>query len=402
MLTVEEALTLIARHVAPLAPRRMPLSKVAGLVLAENVVSEINSPPYDKALMDGYAVVSGDRQPVRRVIEEIAAGAMPRCAVTPGAASRIMTGAPIPAGADAVVPVEQTELVDSTTVRLRQNDPLPGQHILRLGASLRSGDTVLRAGAPIRPIEIGILAELGHGTVYVQPRSRVAILPTGNELVPAGDKPASGQIRNSNGPMLAAAAARAGAAATEIGIARDDRGDLRRKIEQGLAADLLLLSGGVSAGKFDLVPGVLANLGVELVFHKIALRPGRPLWFGVKDDGTHRVLVFGLPGNPVSSFVCFELFARPAIAALAGRGFADPAHTTARLSHDYDHAGGRAACLPAWVSQITPGDEGRTVEIVPWHGSSDLAALASANGLVRLPAEKMRLSPGTPVDVLLI
>jgi molybdopterin molybdotransferase len=404
MLTVEEALALVAKHVAPLAPQRLPLGETAGLVLAEDVISAVNSPPYDKTMMDGYAVVSGDRAPVRRVLEEIGAGTVPRHAVTPGTATRIMTGAPIPEGADAVVPVEQTELVDEHTVRLRHVDPQPGQHILRLGAALRAGDSVLNRGAVMRPIEIAILAEIGHGMVSVQPRPRVAVLPTGNELVPIGETPASGQIRNSNGPMLVAAAQRAGAAAAELGIARDDRADLRLKIEQGLAADVLLLSGGVSAGDFDLVPGVLAQLGVELVFHKIALRPGKPLWFGVKKSGEHRSLVFGLPGNPVSSFVCFELFGRPTIAALAGRGFTEPSTITAELSHEYDHGGGRAACLPARVTASQRSADGArpAVEIVPWLGSADLAALARANGLVRLPAEKMRLPPGTPVDVLLI
>ena len=154
------------------------------------------------------------------------------------------------------------------------------------------------------------------------PRPRLAILPTGNELVAVGENPAAGQIRNSNGPMLVAAGTRAGADAIELGVARDTRDELTQRIQQGLAADVFVLSGGVSAGKFDLVPQVLAELGVEQVFHKIALRPGKPLWFGVKKDGERSVLVFGLPGNPVSSLVCFELFVRPAIAALAGRGFA--------------------------------------------------------------------------------
>jgi molybdopterin molybdotransferase len=402
MLSVEVALALVAQNVAPLAPRRLPLGEAAGLVLAEDIVSAVESPPYDKTMMDGYAVVASDREPLRRVLEEVGAGTVPRHAVTPGTATRIMTGAPIPEGADAVVQVEQTELIDEHTGRLLAVDPRPGHHILKRGASLRRGELVLSKGALMRPIEIAILAEIGHGVVAVQPRPRVSVLPTGNELVSVGETPAEGQIRNSNGPMLVAAAIRAGADAFEFDIARDDRDDLRRKIEQGLSADVLLLSGGVSAGDFDYVPGVLAELGVELVFHKIALRPGKPLWFGVKHDDTHRALVFGLPGNPVSSFVCFELFARPTIAALAGRGFTDPSIVTARLSHDYDHAGGRAACLPARVKDVALRGEERSVEILPWLGSADLAALARANGLVRLPAEKLRVAAGSAVDVLLV
>jgi molybdopterin molybdotransferase len=219
-------------------------------------------------------------------------------------------------------------------------------------------------------------------------------------LVAVGEKPAEGQIRNSNGPMLLAAATRLGADALELGIARDDRDELARWIAQGLAADVLVLSGGVSAGKFDLVPQALAELGVAQVFHKVALRPGRPLWFGVQRDPDRRVLVFALPGNPMSSFVCFELFVRPALAAMAGRGFTGLKSITAELAHRYDHAGGRAACLPA---RVTPAsDTTFSVEILPWHGSADLAAVARANGLARLPIEKQQLAPGARLEVLLI
>jgi molybdopterin molybdotransferase len=316
------------------------------------------------------------------------------------------------------VPIEKTELLDDSTVRLQQIDPPRGQHILPVGSSLRAGDIVLREGAILRPIEIAILAEIGPGVVTVRPRPRVAILPTGNELVPVGEKPGLGQIRNTNGPMLVAAAARAGAEAFELGIARDDRERLKNWIEQGLAADVLLLSGGVSAGAFDLVPDVLSELGVEQVFHKIALRPGKPLWFGVKDDGDRRVLVFGLPGNPVSSFVCFELFARPAIATMCGRGFAGLPSIQASLTHDFAHGGGRAAYLPARIlptcdsrpaesgsgcdTLSTPGNPSARIEILPWQGSADLAALAQANGLARLPAGPSQLAAGTVIDVLLV
>jgi molybdopterin molybdotransferase len=290
--------------------------------------------------------------------------------------------------------------------------------VLQLGASLRAGDAVLRKGAQLRPIEIAILAEIGRGMVNAVPRPRVAVLPTGNELVPVGEKPATGQIRNSNGPLLTAAAQRAGGEPVELGIARDNHDELLACVEQGLAADILVLSGGVSAGKFDLVPHVLVELGVEQVFHKVSLRPGKPLWFGVKENGGRRTLVFGLPGNPVSSFVCFELFVRPAVAALSGRGFEGAPIVRALLSHAYDHAGGRAACLPARLTfqtgeagspiQLTSLgaaesiSSGLSVEILPWHGSADLATLARANGLARLTAEKRRIDPGASLEVLLI
>lgn len=419
MLTVEEALAKVASQVAPLAARRVTLAEAAGLVLADDVTSDVNSPPHDKSMMDGYAVRSSDRQPERQIVEEVPAGAVPRHAVTPGTAVRIMTGAPIPEGADAVVPLEETELLDESTVLLHTVHPACGQHVLPLGASLRAGDIVLRRGALIRPIEIAILAEVGQAVVRVQPPPRVAVLPTGSEIVPAGERPAPGQIRNSNGPMLLAAAERAGADTVDLGIARDDHDSLLRSIETGLACDILVLSGGVSAGTFDLVPRVLAAAGVAEVFHKVALRPGKPLWFGVQRRAEHCVLVFGLPGNPVSSLVCFELFVRPAIAALAGRGFAGLPTISARLLHPYDHAGGRAACLPAQLTPArdpdlhhgnVPPSRGRladghslpAIEILPWQGSADLAALARANALVRLPRESVQLAAGAILDALMV
>jgi molybdopterin molybdotransferase len=406
MLSVEEALELVGKNAAPLAPRRVPLGEAAGLVLAEDVISEVNSPPYNKAVMDGYAVRSGDHQAERKILEEVAAGAVPRYAVTPGMAVRIMTGAPLPEGADAVIPIEQTETVDAATVRLFQLDLKTGQHVMPLGASVRAGDVVLQKGSLIRPIEIAILAEIGRGMVQVQPRPRVAILPTGNEIVPVGEKPGHGQIRNSNGPMLHASATRIGADAIELGIARDEPDELRRWVEQGLSADVLVLSGGVSAGAYDLVPHVFKELGIEQVFHKVALRPGKPLWFGIKDYDERQLLVFGLPGNPVSSFVCFELFVRPTISALAGRGLAMPALAAAVLSHDYYHKGGRACYLPARTSATASITRGQSagpqpgVEILPWLGSGDLATLARANALVRLGTEAALLKAGTTVDVL--
>jgi molybdopterin molybdotransferase len=406
MFTVEEALKLVTASAHVLSPRRLLLNEAAGLVLAEDVTSEVNSPPYDKALMDGYAVRSVDREPQRRVLEEIAAGDVPRFALTPGTASRIMTGAPTPEGADAVIQVELTEMVGDSVVRLQNVDIAPGKNLLPLGTSLRVGDVVLKKGAKLRAIEIAVLAEIGRTMVAAIPRPRVAVLPTGNELVSVSDRPANGQIRNSNGPMLVVSAKRAEADAVELDIARDNYSELAGSIEQGLSADVLVLSGGVSAGKFDLVPQVLAELGVEQVFHKIALRPGKPLWFGVKDAGGRRTLVFALPGNPVSSLVCFELFARPAIEILAGRGFMEWETVQSRLAHAYDHAGGRAACLPARLSSAprmakngAADDALPHVEILPWHGSADIATLTRANALVLFPVETRRFEPGELVNV---
>jgi molybdopterin molybdotransferase len=406
MLSIEEALKLVTDQARQLPPRSMPLREAAGLVLAEDITSQVNSPPYDKALMDGYAVRSADREPQRRVLEEIAAGDVPHFPLAPGTASRIMTGAPMPEGADAVVQIELTEMIGDSVVSLQNVDVVPGKNMLPLGTSLRVGDAVLKSGATLRAIEIAVLAEIGRPTVTAIPRPKLAVLPTGNELVSVDQPPAADQIRNSNGPMLLAAATRAQADAMELGIARDNRHELSRWIGEGLFADILVLSGGVSAGKFDLVPQVLAELGVEQVFHKIALRPGKPLWFGVKEFNDRRALVFALPGNPVSSLVCFELFVRPAIEILAGRGFLGWTTIQGQLTGAYEHAGGRAACLPARISsarqKVSPVRTEAThpsVKILPWHGSADMATLTEANALALFGVEARRFERGDHLDV---
>jgi len=405
MLTVEEALRLVEQHAVCLASLQVPLSQAAGLVIAQDVVSDVDSPPHDKSMMDGYAIVSHDRADVRLVIEEIAAGAVPRLAVTLGNAARIMTGAPLPVGADCVVPVEQTETVDGNRVRISMGEWQSGKNVLSKGTSVKVGDVVLSKGMRLRPIDIAILAEAGCSNVNTIPRPRVAVLATGNELVPADERPAAAQIRNSNGPLIVAAAKAAGAEAIDLGIARDDHTSLSEHMLRGLAANVLVLSGGVSAGKFDLVPQVLTELGVIQIFHKIALRPGKPLWFGIREEGSRRSLVFGLPGNPVSSFVCFELFVRPAIAVLAGHPFVGLQAIRGQLCHDYDHAGGRTAYVPALLNPAVaaaPFGPLPQLMILPWHGSADIAAFARANVLAGLPAESRRYVAGECLDALLL
>ncbi|GAH03831.1 unnamed protein product, partial [marine sediment metagenome] len=277
----------------------------------------------DKAMVDGYAVIAADSQP-RTVIEEVTAGKVPSRSVTLGTATRIMTGAPVPEGADAVVMVERTETLADGTVRLLEPSVTPDQNIMRRAALMQCGDVVLGRGTEVRPIEAGLLAEVGCSRPVVVPRPTAAVVATGDELVAPHEVPAASQLRNSNGPLLVAAARRAGAVPVDLGIAVDDFDDLEGKIVAGLASDILLLSGGVSAGVLDLVPSVLEGLGVEQVFHKVQIKPGKPVWFGVKrsaaDGDGPPTLVFGLPGNPVSVWVCFELLVRPAIGALSGRG----------------------------------------------------------------------------------
>lgn len=398
MISVSEALSLVERHVVALAPQRMEISEAAGLVLADDVASETNSPPHDKAMMDGYAVASGDRSRERQVIGVVAAGDVPHHAVTPGTTVKIMTGAPIPDGADAVVPWEQVEIVDDETIRLPDVSVAAGTNVMPLGASMRAGQVVVPHGRVLRSVEIAMIAEAGHNRIQVVPRPIVAVLPTGNELVSVGQATQPGHIRNSNGPLLCASVTNAGGVARDLGIGPDDVPGLRRLIAEGLLADALLISGGVSAGDFDLVPRVLADLGVVNLFHKVAMRPGKPLWFGVHEENSRRTLVFGLPGNPVSSFVCFELFVRPALGALAGHPFRPASAATARLAEARAAVGERTAYLPARLS-VGPDPE---VTLVPWRGSADLAALGEANCLAVFPAGERPFAAGEAVEVLRI
>ncbi len=424
MLTVDEAIAAILAEVRRLPVARLPLSESQGLVLAEDVVSDLDSPPFDKALMDGYAVHAADVADGRamlKVIDEVTAGQVPRVPVIRGAAARIMTGAPISPGADAVVAVEETSLHEDKSgdfhVRIQTTTPVAaGRNILKQGESTCKGSRVLAEGRQVRPQEIGALAELGKETVAVFSRPRVAVLATGDELVSVDRVPGPGQIRNSNEVMLAAQLRQMGAIPVPLGVARDDRDELREAISRGLSCEMLLLSGGVSAGKLDLVPDVLAELSVREVFHKVRVKPGQPVWFGVMDarlaegrksgDGLPPTgepayspcYVFGLPGNPVSSMVCCELFARTAVRRLMGIEPATPQATRSRLLRDHFNGGNRPTYHPArWELS----DSGPVVEPVKWVGSSDLSATVEANAMALFPEGGRMYPAGTMLDVIL-
>lgn len=404
MLSVDEALAAIEQCARPKAAASLPVAECLGLVLAEDVASDVDSPPHDKSIVDGYAVTAADLaggEACLTVLEEVVAGKLPTKRVERGTATRIMTGAPLPEGAEAVVMVEQTKLATQADgalgqVKIRTAKFTTGQNIMRRAASLRAGEVVLQAGHLLRPIEIGLLSEVGRPEALAVPRPIVAVLPTGDELVEPNQQPAPGQIRNSNGPMLLACVQRAGGIPIELSIGRDERGALRERIAAGLQADVLVLSGGVSAGVLDLVPELLAESGVQKVFHKVSVKPGKPLWFGVLDRGETQTLVFGLPGNPVSSLVCFELFVRPALARLAGRPFAGLAAVTARLTAEFVQRGDREAYHPAWLAESS---EGATVEPLRWKGSADLRGLSAANALIRFPSGDQTFHAGEQVCV---
>ena len=404
MLSVSEAQELIAAEVRG-ANRSLtgsvPLGAALGHVLSQDVLSDIDSPPHDKSIVDGYAVVSEGLTAGAElaVLEEVTAGAMPTRELTSGTATRIMTGAPLPGGATAVVMVEKTELIPGEAARVRiLESPRGGQNIARQGTSLRRGETVLRAGQRISPARIGLLAEVGCWEVEILSPPTVAVLTTGNELVGVDAIPGPGQIRNSNGPMLEALVKQLGAVAVSLGVARDEHDKLASLIRRGLEADFLVLSGGVSAGVLDLVPGVLAELGVRQVFHKVNLKPGKPIWFGVfpHADG-RKTFVFGLPGNPVSSFVCFELFVRYALSVI----HEDSAlkMKPARLATDHFQRGERPTYWPAVIEEDA---DDVIVTLLPSKGSADLKTLADANCLAFFPGEERVFPAGEALTVYLL
>ncbi len=391
MLSVLQALQQVLSHAQPREPLNLQASDALGYVLAEDIACDLDSPPWDKALMDGYAVQAADVNAPGvklRLLEEVTAGKVATQEVTSGTCTRIMTGAPLPRGADAVVVIESTTAAGE---QIEMQQPArPEQNLLRQGASMRQGEVVLAAGSVLRPIEIGLLAEVGRALVSVIRRPTVAILSTGDELVPAAETPRGGQIRNSNGPLLAALVTAVGATPVPLGIARDNSAELEAKIAAGLAHDVLLLSGGVSAGVLDLVPQALASQGVRQVFHNVDLKPGKPLWFGASD----KTVVFGLPGNPVSTLVCFKLFVQPALRKLAGEaGRVAPLVRTAVLREDFHQRSARETYFPARLEQeqATP---------LAWQGSADLRSLAKANALLRLAGGERHYAAGESVEVI--
>lgn len=401
MISVADALQSILDHVTAVRPTDFALADSLGLVLAEDIVSDVDSPPFDKALMDGFAVRSEDLPGGRAelaIIEEVMAGQTATCSLDRGQAIRIMTGAPIPAGCDSVVQVEHTRIdPDSGRVVIETASAAIGRNIMRRATAMRSGDQILSSGTLVRPQEIGALAELGRHRISARRRPRVAVISTGDELVPVHEIPGPGQIRNSNEAMLLAQIARAGGEPVSLGIARDERSHLRERILEGLQEDVLLLSGGVSAGKLDLVPSELAAAGVAQFFHKVNVKPGKPVWFGVRTVGDRSTYVFGLPGNPVSSMVCFELFARTAIRRLRGLSDAHPQSRRVQLSKDHQARGDRPTFYPAQF-HWTP--DGASVTPVNWHGSADLRATVDANSMVLFPPGDRLFRDGDLVDVI--
>jgi len=386
MLSFTDARQKVVEVIAAMRPHpaneTIELARAAGRVLAARVAADRDYPPFDRSTRDGFALRSADAQSAGatlRRVGEIKAGSSFDRAVTAGECVQIMTGAPVPAGADAVVMIEQTR-IEGDRVRL-ERATTPGQNIVARGSEARAGEELLAVGTRLGYAEMALAAQVGCARVEVFTAPRVAILSTGDEVVDVAAKPGPFQVRNGNGVALEALVTLAGARPYQLGNAADEVGALRRAIEKGLEADVLLLSGGVSMGKYDLVETVLADLGAEFFFDAVAIRPGRPAVFG-RCRGKP---VFGLPGNPVSTMVTFELFVVPALDLLSGTA-ARPLRTMgARLTHAVHEKAGMTHFLPARLDAVR-GEP--VVAALPWQGSGDTVTLARANALLVVPAER--------------
>ena len=395
LIGIEEARGRVLGAVRTLGVESVPLDVALGRVLAEEVRSQVHVPPFDSSAMDGFAVPAGAEGDLE-VIGEARAGAPASTAVRPGAAVRISTGAAVPAGTEAVVPIERTE-GDAATVVVPRS--VPGANIRRRGEDIASGDLVISPGEVLRPAALGVLASLGRPAAVCSKRPAVAILATGDELVDPGCRLQAGQIWSSNPPALAGQVRQAGAAVERIGRIPDHPGATRSEIESAAAAvDVVVISGGVSVGPHDHVKGALAAIGAEELFWGVALRPGKPTWFGTLGSGGRSVAVFGLPGNPVSSMVCFQLFVRPALLALQGAG-PDAGRATAVLDEDITRNPRRDQAVRCRLSSAQDG-----LHAAPTgpQGSHVLTSMLVADGLALVEAGEGAARRGERVPVELL
>jgi molybdopterin molybdotransferase len=394
LISVQQAIQILDN--TPVSPRvvRLALSTAIGLRLAEDILSDRDYPPFDKAVMDGFAVRSADvASPTSlRIIETISAGTTGRRELKAGEAAAIMTGAPLPAGADAVVPVEETSRQgDRVEVKIPAQ---PGFAIARRGSDIEAGRIVLPRGIRLGPAQAAVAASVGASTVSVYARPRVAILSTGDELIEIDQTPKEAQIRNSNSFMMVALLNQLGCEVQNLGIVRDDPALIREAIAQGLESDALFITGGMSMGERDYVPALLREMGLNLAITKLRIKPGKPFVFATQHKPAGVKYVFGLPGNPVSAYVCTIRLAGRILSRVAG-GPADPAIYQLKLTEPLPANGVREFYQPAV-------HDGSTVTPLSWKGSADIFTLAAANALIIRPENAPAAAAGEPTWSLIL
>jgi molybdopterin molybdotransferase len=391
MLPFEKALKTVLDSARRLGSERVDITRAVNRILAEDVKSDIDMPPFDKATRDGYACRRKDLANELTIIETIQAGVPPRKAIESNQCSKIMTGAAVPQGADCVIMVEFTENPTASTVRfIGENTP---DYICLKGEDIKAGEVVLHKGSRIRPQHIAVLATVGCTQPMVSKRPRVAVFATGDELVQPASKPGPSQIRNSNAFQLVAQIESMGAVAKNYGIAKDTDDAIDKMFKKAVdQSDVVIVSGGVSVGDFDLVPGIFKRNNIDLLFEKVAVKPGKPTVFGVSE----KVYCFGLPGNPVSTFVQFELLVKPFLFKLMGH---DYTHPISRIPLD-ESLMRKNTERQSWIP-IVITDTG-TLKPVEYHGSAHINALCIADGLVSIGVGVAEIEKGTIVPVRLI
>ena len=397
LIDLPAARRIVLDAIKPTGTTSVGLDQSLGCVLAGDIRADMDFPPFDRAMMDGYAVRTTDTATAGArltCVGCIPAGVQANLCVHPGQAIQINTGAPVPEGADTVVPVEKTRR-EGDEVIIMNAPTAQWRHIARRATIARSGQTVLVAGVRMGPPQIAIAATVGAATVPVYKKPTAAILVTGDELVDPGDQPGAGQIRNSNGPMLTALFRKIGITATVLGVAPDDRVRLAELVRSGLEHDCLCISGGISMGRFDYVPEVLRDCGVDIKVRGIAIKPGKPTLFGMSDGGC---CVFGLPGNPISSLVAFRLLVISALDGMQGVAHPLPIEWPAVLSGCLSATGDRTAY---WPGHLTVDDAERiTAQPTRWNGSGDPFGFATANALILRGAHQPATGTGDAVRVI--
>ncbi|MDT8446988.1 MAG: molybdopterin molybdotransferase MoeA [bacterium] len=394
MFSVSEAQAAVLASARPFGPENRPIQKALGLTLAQTLAADRPLPPFNRVTMDGYALQAADLlEPGElHLIGQLAAGVRPEQAVEPGTCIQVMTGAPLPEGADAVIPVEDTE-AQGEMIRFKRAAQ-PAENWVPKGSEAEAGAEFFKPGRPVTPSLVAYLASIGKAEVDVFSPPKLVVISTGTELVPTEASPEFYQIRDCNSPAVLAQAAQLGLPVSSLGIAPDEEEALKSQVRRGLqGADILILSGGVSMGEFDLVPKILKESGIEEVFHKVRLKPGKPIWFG----RGHGKWVFGLPGNPVSVQVCFKLFVEPLAMALSGRP--DPLPPVIRLP--LLKAAKKRNQREQYTSARLVQQDGQTwVEEVQIGGSGDFSGLAFSEGLFKFDADLSELAAGTLVDFI--
>ena len=388
MISHEEALQLIGRHVGALGEEDQKTGRCAGRILAADVVSRVASPPFNKAAMDGFAVRACDvlRLPVDLTLAGRSFAGQPgEPAIGPGQCACVATGAPVPDGADMVVMVEHTRQLPDSKVRIEK---LSGKNICQRGEDIENGQLVLRAGQALTPMKVGVAASAGHERLTVYRMPSVALLCTGTEVREPGVPVQDGKIYNSNGPMLGSLLAPLSSDYEYLGIAKDNETNLKDAIQQGLSRDVLVIAGGVSVGRYDLVPAVLKDLGAKIIFHRCAIKPGKPVLFAGHEGGT---CVFGLPGNPQSCFVVFHVLLRAVLALMSGAQELPPVYQTGQVRESLRNRPERKNFRPCRV-EVRNGIN--HIVPVPYTGSADIMGPSVANAYMVVQRGVEQVEPG--------